>query len=95
MIVKKCNSCGRPCTWVETPKGKNMLLNVPQVSDPKELELLTEGWAHTRGLYIFTGDGSKVKPATMADVMYGHEAIYLTHYATCPDAKEWRKRDGV
>lgn len=77
--IVPCRTCKAPMFWVEMrPSGKKNPLD----EQPSE-----------KGCVLVGGDGT-------ARVLVGGELaaarslgmkLYLSHYATCPDAKQWRK----
>lgn len=75
--MSTCRSCGARITWLETDGGKK----IPVDEDPVPYGniVVIGGMAHVIG----TRDVSE-----LAFV----EPRYRSHFATCPQAKEWRRR---
>lgn len=74
----KCASCRAPVIWAESAKtGRNMILDAVPVPDGNTV--IMDGKAH-----VITGELFEEVPADMPR--------YRTHWATCPQAKEWRTR---
>jgi hypothetical protein len=81
--VSACRSCGAPIVWAKTTHGKS----IPLDQDPSEegTIVLLEGVAH-----IF-----RKRPDQVTLLRMGAPAdtpFYTTHFATCPQGKDWRGR---
>lgn len=77
----ECRSCGAPVIWTVTHKGKRM----PVDADPVEngnIKLRRDG---DRVVAEYPG---KEHPGLFDDA---DEARYLSHFATCPNAGDWRR----
>lgn len=76
-MATTCRSCGAPIRWALTEKGKRMPLNVP--ADPA-------------GTVIITGtNGTEYTCAVVRTNAVPGER-WTSHYATCPQAQQWRKQ---
>lgn len=76
--MAKCNSCGAAIVWFKTPGGKAIPL------DPV---------AHQDGNIVLDGDLATVlsrESLEMAQV--AGTVLYKSHFATCPQASEHRRR---
>jgi len=74
--VSACRSCGAPVEWgVSVVSGKRMPLDAEP--DPEGL------------FYLERGDVTTVGP--MDPTLYPNRKRYTSHFATCPDAEDWRK----
>lgn len=74
-----CRSCGAPIKWVLTTTGKNMPLDpIPTVDG----NCWVERWDH----------GVPVVQVTSGFVPGRIPMRYTSHFASCPNADEWRKR---
>lgn len=75
--MSQCRSCRAPITWAGTVNGKPMPLDAAPYEGDDE-----------RGLFaIHVVDGKTLAVgATPAD-----DPVYRSHFATCPNAKEWRR----
>lgn len=83
MRTYPCRGCGRPIIWIKTPGGKS----IP--CDPREVAY----WQCRGGRHrIVTRNGEVVSaelegmPGTMTGIGY------ISHFATCPQATNFRKR---
>lgn len=82
-----CESCGAPMLWVITHKGNRMPLDPEPVAG---FETDRQGYLfdpETRHrLWVFADD-AMVRLARTGDQA---ERLFLSHFATCPDADDWR-----
>lgn len=74
MIVARCRSCGAAVRWVKTEHGKRMPLDAAPAAPD------------ARGLFVIRDDTAIAVPA----LAFPDEPNYVSHFATCPDADEWR-----
>lgn len=81
VVISRCFSCGAPITWAVTPKGKRMPVDAEPVDDGN---LVLERQK----------DGTLLAlPASKAPTLPGlTQPRYVSHFATCPQAKEHRHR---
>jgi len=77
MEVAQCKSCGARIIWTLTMKGKRM----PVDADPVE----NGNIALVEGENVVTS--TVVEPARVPGVL-----LYVSHFATCPNAAQHRKR---
>jgi hypothetical protein len=76
--MSTCRSCGARITWLETAGGKKLIVD----EDPAE-----------NGNIIAVGGMAHVfKNAEKARELHPGEPLYISHFATCVDAAEWRSR---
>ncbi len=79
----KCRGCGAPVVWIPTPGGKSMPCDAEQV--------LYRARKGAKGK-IVTPNGQVLS----ADIGVAPEAAtgvgYVSHFATCPNAGEFRRR---
>jgi hypothetical protein len=76
MNIAKCGSCGASIVWACTEKGKMIPIDAIPRAD---------------GNMILTPDG--IAHVLIPDGLFGTEdERYMTHWATCPDAKQHRKK---
>jgi hypothetical protein len=76
--VSVCRSCGATIVWATTPNAKKMPL------DPEP---------NLRGTVWF--DGTTATTLNRVELKYAqsqHELLWVPHWATCPQRKEWRKK---
>lgn len=78
--IKRCRSCNARIRWVETQAGKKMPLDAEP--RPEGNIVFTPEEAEDGRVRVLTGD-EQVAPAT--------RPRYVSHFATCPDAKKNRK----
>lgn len=81
--MANCKSCGAPILWATALKsGKAIPLDAVPVDS-----------STLRGRLAVDDEsvGNIVRAATEEDVRLG-KMLYVSHYATCPHALEWRKR---
>lgn len=78
-----CKGCGAPVIWLPTVNGKMMCL------DPKPIGFVEKPGARGK---IFT-DG-RVVSCEYTDAE-GAETGYLPHWATCPNAADFKRRKTV
>ena len=78
--MSKCKSCGAEIKWILTQSGKKMPVDakpVPYRADPGgSLSLVTMNGRVERGVLDLDSD----------------QAGYVSHFATCPNANEHRRR---
>ena len=70
-----CKSCGAVVRWAKTVKGNNIPLDPTSTNDGNMI--LLNGIA-----YVVSANYKKEHP---------DESFYVTHFATCPNAKRHRK----
>ena len=80
MSMSRCRSCGAEITWAIMPTGKR----APFDAKPSDSGThLLEHAAHPPDAAI-----------TARRLHPGEEALlYVSHFATCPQAAKWRKKD--
>lgn len=78
MEVTACRSCEARIIWTITAKGRKM----PVDAEPRE-----------DGGFVLRGQGDDHPPLALAKgEARGREPRYVSHFATCPNAAEHRKR---
>jgi len=78
MSAGRCRSCLAPIVWVRTPAGRAM----PVDPEPVRVRRDAEG----TGTYVDPHVGTfRGTPSENGD------PAYVSHFATCPQAKTWRK----
>lgn len=79
--MSKCKSCGAEIIWKRTFSGKSMPV------DAEEIRFIADG-----GKELFVTDGGAVIHGTRAKAGQEHTRIgYISHFATCPDADQYRR----
>ena len=88
MAGRRCRGCGAPVRWVTTEKGRRMPLD----PEPVEVDAINAA----RGLFVIRpgllGEGERVIAVTPGFVEESREPVYISHFATCPEAKTFRRR---
>lgn len=84
--VSQCRSCGASIRWVVSVKGARM---------PIDAEPDANG-----NLYLATRavDGAWCASVTTGRQMHYLRSIgraYVSHHATCPQALQWRRKEGM
>lgn len=79
MKLAHCRSCDAPIIWTVTQNGKKM----PVDADPVIAE---------RGFRLEEDDDPHEPPTALFTVApFDGERLHLSHFATCPDAREHRR----
>lgn len=81
--MSRCRSCGAEIIWIKTRAGKAM---------PCDRERVTY-WAKPGGSKtIVTPNGEAVRCELEGDPQEATGVGYISHFATCPQANEHRRR---
>lgn len=91
MKVTTCKSCGAPIVWIKTQNGRSMPCDVPAV-DYQE---------NYKGSSLIVTDDGRVRRATIIKKPITSSGLqpvisgkgYISHFATCPYANKYRRRD--
>ena len=75
--MNTCRSCGAPILWRETHAGRRMPIDPEPVAD---------------GNVVIEGDIAEVLKAEHLARLGGDVPRYRSHFATCPQAAEHRRR---
>lgn len=80
-----CRSCKAPVIWVKTSKGSDMPIDAePNVKGNMTIETRTvEDNGHMRDVVFAT---------VVAPLFAMGQLRYMSHFATCKQAKSWRRR---
>jgi hypothetical protein len=79
--MSECRSCHALITWAVTVDGKRMPLDYNATDDG------------TLVVVRHTDTGTPVvRVVSPVDGVPSHPSRYRSHFATCPDAGDWRKR---
>ena len=82
-MASACRSCGAEIVWlVIRPGGRRMPVDLEPAPEGNVLADLAQGV----GVVIPTGALADMKADTP------DEPFYLSHFATCPQAGEWRRK---
>jgi hypothetical protein len=78
--VEECRSCNKPVIFALTDKGKHMPLDAYPSPDGT--------------LKLFRDESGEVRCTVVkpAHLQYGRRDLRKSHFASCPEAKKWRKR---
>ena len=77
-----CRGCGATITWVKTPRGKEM---------PVDLQLVEYWLVPKGGEKIVTPDGEVVSCTTEPGMIPPNGKGYRPHWASCPAAGTFRR----
>lgn len=82
--LTRCRSeeCRASIFWARTTRGKRMPVDAMPTEDGN-VEIVSHGQ-----------DGPIVKIHKTGQPALFEERRYTSHFATCPDAEGWRRRDG-
>jgi hypothetical protein len=73
-----CDSCGAPIVWRRTIHGTNIPLDAHPESG--------------RPLVVEDGNLILVEASRIVRYVKAGQGRHRTHFATCPDSKQWRKK---
>ena len=80
--MSKCRKCGQEIIWIKTASGKSM------PCDPEEVVY----WKDSKGKgRVVTPNGEVVACRLDGDPQEATGMGYVSHFATCPNAEEFRK----
>lgn len=92
MKLSRCRTCDAPIVWTITSNGKRMPIDAEPVVAPRgfriDEELLDEAQQGFNDDELRPG---KELVATFTATPAPGEKLYLSHFATCPDADEHRR----
>jgi hypothetical protein len=82
-VAEQCRSCKASVIWAVSEKGKRIPMDADPVADGN---FILE--------YSAVGEPPVARPrnATIGTVEFRDGLGFKSHFATCPDAGEWRKR---
>ena len=81
--MARCKACGASIVWIATQAGKNMPCNAEQVTY----------WKDTRGKdTIITPNGETARANLQGDLERATGIGYIPHWATCPQATNFKRR---
>lgn len=80
MASSACRSCGAPVFWLLTERGKR----IPIDDEPVEDGNIVIRWDWDKGENVahYVGKDEEIG---------SDEERYVSHFATCPQSKNWRK----
>ena len=81
--MSRCRSCGAEIRWIKTKTGKNTPVDakgVCYIRDPQGKET------------FLTLHGEVERGRRVEDDKLHTPKGYISHFSTCPDADDWRKR---
>lgn len=84
---ERCRSCRAPVVWATSAaSGKPKRIPLDPDPNPRRGNIVLEPDLLGQGpvAHVLTS-------AAAAEASVRGETLYLSHFATCPDAEEWRK----
>ena len=75
-----CRSCGAPIRWGVTEKGQRIPLDPDAVPNGN---VVVTAWAE---------GNPQIRVFAPGDVPHGEPLRYFSHFVTCPQAGEWRRK---
>lgn len=77
-MLQTCRGCGRPIRWARTESGSRMPLDLDPTRD---------------GTIVVIDDSARVLSPIEAAIVKGATGVlFVSHFATCPDAGAFRKK---
>ena len=83
-MAARCKKCGAPIIWIKTPKGKWIHCD----------EGLHEYRADDDGPQVLINDSGKAIRCRLTFLGKADGLARIAHWATCPNADDFRKRGG-
>lgn len=80
--MSRCRGCGREILWTKTDNGKNMPVDPEPAGNGTFALLRVAGELRARHYKVAMQHVSEVD---------GPPDLYVSHWATCPQAKDFRK----
>ena len=81
--MAKCKSCGADFIWIKMQSGKSMPCDADQITY----------WEKKNGTkVIVTPNGEVIHAETEGDLNTATGVGYISHFATCPNANQHRRR---
>ena len=81
--MARCRGCGREIEWIKMKTGKSMPV------DPERIMY----WEDENGdEALVTPDGEVVKAFTTGNIETATGYGYVSHFSTCPNAGDFRRR---
>lgn len=74
-----CRSCGAPVIWAHTETGSRMPVDPERVQGGNVM------------LIADVTDDGRMTPNQIAKVVKPGDGVYVSHFATCPDASQHRR----
>lgn len=84
--MEKCRSCGAKIIWAVTEKGRRMPID-PQPVGRGNIQLRQQPPLPPLAVYLGQDTIAHLPPGQL-------ERLLTSHFATCPQANKWRKKDG-
>lgn len=79
--MSRCRSCEAEVLWTMTEHGKRMPLDAEPYDGPEP-----------SGLFVLRGEGDTPQAVAATPESFPGEPLFRSHFATCPDANDWRSR---
>lgn len=80
-----CRSCGAAVRWVKSAKTGRVMPLDPEPRDDGNIVLLDRWQLNLRLARVLEHD------EVTQERLFGIEPRYVSHFATCPQADEWRR----
>ena len=77
-----CRSCGAEIKWIKMTSGKNMPVDVTKHIIKKD----------DSGKDVLVMEDGNVVRGTLTDAEHGNCMGYISHFSTCPNASQHRRR---
>lgn len=84
--MARCRSCNEQIQWVRLQSGKNMPV------DPGYVSIRTQGLMDTADIATIVTDDGRVIQGAVVTEEFEDERGRESHFATCPNAKQHRKK---
>jgi hypothetical protein len=76
--MSACRSCGAPVVYVPTVAGTTLILDEDPVPNGN--------------IEIRDGKARVLHKDELAQATFDPRILYVSHFATCPDSAQWRRR---
>jgi hypothetical protein len=85
--MSRCRSCHQPVVWAETDKGKRIPLDGEDQGGFTSLATFADG-----NLVAVGSKLGEYGSTPIVRYVKAGEGRYRTHFSSCPEASEWRRR---
>ena len=95
--MSRCKSCQAPIGWLETDKNKKPIPvnpgrvfvreSFPSDPDERKVKVLLPTGMIARGIQVSEAEANVINEEGLTQVAAG----FISHFATCPNAKEHRR----
>lgn len=84
-----CSTCGAEMIWTTSPAGRPLPLDANAVQDLNDPRLTSRSILYT---YRRATDGAQQATKVTTRHDFTVEPVYLSHFQTCPNAREHSRR---